>query len=221
VEAVAIPETYFTVWVNVFERANLQEGESILIQGGSSGIGVAAVQLSKALRRATVFVTAGSDDKCAACLRLGADHAINYRTQDFVEEIRRVHPRGIDVALDMVAGPYLSRELDIMADDGRISVIASLGGAVSQFEVWKLMRKRVTLTGSTLRPRSVEFKTHVAQQLRQHVWPLFERAEADGGLRPVIHSTFAAGAARPDGATKAHQLMESSAHVGKIVLTWE
>jgi NADPH2:quinone reductase len=211
VEAAALPETFFTVWQNVFEIARLQPGEMLLVQGGSSGIGVTALALAKALG-SRVIVTAGSDEKCAACLALGADHAINYRTQDFVAEVKALtHGRGADVILDMVAGEYIGRELQCVADDGRIALIAVQGGTASQIDAGLLLRKRIALTGSTLRPRSIAYKTHLAQALRQIVWPLIEQ----GAVRPVIHRVFDAA-----DAAQAHALMESSAHVGKIVLRW-
>ena len=211
VEAAALPETFFTVWQNVFEIARLQPGETLLVQGGSSGIGVTALALAKALG-SRVIVTAGSDEKCAACLALGADHAINYRTQDFVAEVNALtHGRGADVILDMVAGEYIGRELQCVADDGRIALIAVQGGTASQIDAGLLLRKRIALTGSTLRPRSIAYKTHLAQALRQRVWPLIEQ----GAVLPVIYRVFDAA-----DAAQAHALMESSAHVGKIVLRW-
>ena len=185
--------------------------ETVLVQGGSSGIGVTALALAKALG-SRVIVTAGSDEKCAACLVLGADHAINYRTQDFVAGVNALtHGRGADVILDMVAGEYIGRELQCVADDGRIALIAVQGGTASQIDAGLLLRKRIALTGSTLRPRSIAYKTHLAQALRQRVWPLIEQ----GAVRPVIHRVFDAA-----DAAQAHALMESSAHVGKIVLRW-
>ncbi|MEN9781277.1 MAG: hypothetical protein RL014_2425 [Pseudomonadota bacterium] len=211
IEAASLPETFFTVWSNVFDRAKLQRGETLLVQGGSSGIGVTAIQMAKALG-ATVIVTAGSDDKCAACLKLGADHAINYRTQDFVAEAKRLTGGlGVNVVLDMVAGDYVAREVECVAEDGRIVIIAVQGGIQSGFNAGLVLRRRITITGSTLRPRSIAFKTAIAQSLRTHVWPLME----SGAIKPVIHSTFAAA-----DAAKSHALMESNAHVGKIVLTW-
>lgn len=211
VEAASLPETFFTVWSNVFERARLQSGEVLLVQGGSSGIGVTAIQLARA-RGATVIVTAGSDDKCAACLGLGAHHAINYRTHDFAAEVLRItEGRGADVVLDMVAGDYVARELSCLAEDGRIVIIAVQGGVQAQIDAGAVLRKRLTVTGSTLRPRPVAFKAAIAQALREQVWPLL----AAGTIRPVIHSTFAA-----VDAAQAHTLMESNQHVGKIVLTW-
>ncbi|MBP6763518.1 MAG: NAD(P)H-quinone oxidoreductase [Rubrivivax sp.] len=212
VQAASLPETFFTVWQNVFATAALTAGETLLVQGGSSGIGVTAIQLAKALG-AQVIVTAGSDDKCAACVAIGADHAINYRTQDFVTEVKRLTAgRGADVVLDMVAGDYIGRELQCMADDGRLALIAVQGGTRSQIDAGLLLRKRLSITGSTLRPRSVAIKTALAQQLRARVWPLLE----SGSVKPIIHQVFQAAQA-----AQAHMLMESSAHVGKIVLTWQ
>lgn len=211
VQAASLPETFFTVWSNVFDRARLQPGETLLIQGGSSGIGVAAIQLAKAFG-AHVIVTAGSDDKCAACLALGADHAINYREQDFAEEVARItEGRGVDVILDMVAGSYVEREVCCLAEDGRLVIIAVQGGLQSQFDAGMVLRRRLVITGSTLRPRPVAFKAAIAQALRDKVWPLL----AAGRIRPVLHSQFAAA-----DAAQAHALMESNAHIGKIVLTW-
>ncbi len=211
VEAASLPETFFTVWQNVFEIARLLPGETLLVQGGSSGIGVTAIALAKALG-SRVLVTAGTDDKCAACVALGADAAINYRTQDFVAEVRRLTDgRGADVILDMVAGDYLGRELQCVADDGRIAVIAVQGGTKSAIDAGLLLRKRVVVSGSTLRSRSVAYKTALARSLRERVWPLLEAAR----VRPVIHRVFEAGQA-----AQAHELMESSTHVGKIVLLW-
>jgi NADPH2:quinone reductase len=211
VEAAALPETFFTVWQNVFEIARLQPAETLLVQGGSSGIGVTAIQLAKALG-STVIVTAGSDDKCAACVQLGADHAINYRTQDFVAEAKRLTGgRGVDVVLDMVAGSYVEREVQCLADDGRLAIIAVQGGTDSRFDAGLVLRKRLTISGSTLRARPVAYKTRLAQALRAKVWPLLEAAR----VKPVIHAVFPAREA-----AQAHALMESSTHVGKIVLTW-
>jgi len=211
VEAASLPETFFTVWQNVFMIAGLRAGETLLVQGGSSGIGVTAIQLAKALG-ASVIVTAGSDEKCAACVALGADHAINYRTQDFAVEVKRLTGgRGADVVLDMVAGEYVSREVQCLADDGRLAIIATQGGNAAQIDAGLVLRKRLTITGSTLRPRSVAYKAAIAQQLREKAWPLLEA----GRVKPVIHQVFAA-----ERAADAHALMESSTHVGKIVLTW-
>lgn len=211
VEAASLPETFFTVWSNVFDRGRLLSGETFLVQGGTSGIGVTAIQMAKAFG-AKVIATAGSDDKCAACLKLGADHAINYKTQDFADEARKLTGgRGVDVILDMVAGAYVAREVQCLADDGRLVIIAVQGGTTSEFNAGLVLRKRLTVTGSTLRPRPVAFKSAIAASLRQHVWPLIEKQ----AIRPVIHSTFPAA-----DAAKAHELMESNRHVGKIVLTW-
>jgi len=214
-EAATLPETFFTVWSNVFERGRLQKGETLLIQGGSSGIGVTAIQLAKAFG-ATVIVTAGSDEKCAACLKLGADHAINYKTADFAEEVKRLTGgKGVDVVLDMVAGNYAAREIECLAEDGRLVIIAVQGGIQCEFNAGLVLRKRLTITGSTLRPRPVAFKAAIARGLREKVWPLLE----GGAVKPVIHSRFAA-VGEPSGAVQAHTLMESNQHIGKIVLSW-
>lgn len=211
VEAASLPETFFTVWSNVFDRARLQAGETLLIQGGTSGIGVTAIQMAKALG-ARVIATAGSDEKCQACLSLGADHAINYKTADFAEEAKKLTGgAGVNVVLDMVAGSYVAREIDCLAEDGRLVIIAVQGGARAEINAGLVLRRRLTVTGSTLRPRPVSFKAAIAQALREKVWPLLE----SGRIKPVIHSTFAAA-----DAAGAHVLMESNQHVGKIVLTW-
>ena len=211
VEAASLPETCFTVWSNVFERAGLLAGETLLIQGGSSGIGVTAIQIAKALG-ATVLVTAGSDDKCAACVALGADHAINYKTKDFVEVVKNLtEGKGVNVILDMVAGSYVSREVECLAEDGRLVIIAVQGGVKAEFNAGLVLRKRLTITGSTLRPRSLAFKTAVASALQQKVWPLL----VSGAFKPVVHTVFPAA-----DAAAAHTLMESNQHIGKIVLTW-
>ena len=211
VQAASLPETFFTVWQNVFAIGRLQAGETLLVQGGSSGIGVTAIQLAKALG-ARVIVTAGSDEKCAACLAIGADHAINYRSQDFsAETLRLTGGRGADVVLDMVAGDYLARELACMAEDGRLALIAVQGGVACQIDAGLVLRKRLSIVGSTLRPRSVAYKAQLAKALRTTVWPLIEA----GRIKPVIHQVFVA-----ERAAEAHALMESSTHVGKIVLTW-
>ena len=211
IEAASLPETFFTVWSNVFDRGRLQAGEFLLVQGGSSGIGVTAIQLARAWG-ATVIATAGSDEKCAACIELGASHAINYKTQDFVAEVQQItNGRGVDVVLDMVAGDYVAREVECLAEDGRLVIIAVQGGVKSSFNAGLVLRRRLTITGSTLRPRSVEFKAAIAQSLRSRVWPLIEQ----GKVRPVIYQTFDAG-----DAAAAHALMESNQHTGKIVLTW-
>lgn len=214
VEAASLPETFFTVWSNVFDRARLQAGETLLVQGGSSGIGVTAIQMAKAMG-AKVIVTAGSNDKCAACVSLGADHAINYKTHDFLVEAKRLTDgKGVDVVLDMVAGEYVAREVECLAEDGRLVLIAVQGGIQSGFDAGKVLRRRLTITGSTLRPRPVAFKGAIARNLREHVWPLIEA----GRIKPVIYATF--DAASTDGAENAHRLMESNQHIGKIVLTW-
>lgn len=211
VEAASLPETFFTVWSNVFDRARLQPGETLLVQGGTSGIGVTAIQLAKAWG-ATVIATAGSDEKCAACLSLGADHAVNYRSQDFAAEVLRITgKRGADVVLDMVAGPYVAREIGCLAEDGRLVMIAVQGGVEAQIDAGVVMRKRLTVTGSTLRPRPVAFKAAIAQALRQQVWPWLEA----GQVKPVIFKVFPA-----EQAAQAHMLMESNEHIGKLVLTW-
>lgn len=211
IEAASLPETFFTVWSNVFDRGRLQAGEVLLIQGGSSGIGVTAIQLAKAFG-ATVIVTAGSDDKCQNCLELGADHAINYKTHDFVAEVKRITgDKGADVVLDMVAGDYVAREIECLAEDGRIVIIAVQGGVKAEFNAGLVLRRRLTITGSTLRPRPESFKAAIAKSLREQAWPLLEA----GKVRPIIHSVFPAA-----DAAKAHELMESNQHTGKIVLTW-
>ena len=214
-EAASLPETFFTVWSNVFERGRLQKGETLLVQGGTSGIGVTAIQLAKALG-ATVIATAGSDEKCAACLKLGADHAINYRTADFSAEVKTLTGgKGVDVILDMVAGSYVAREIECLAEDGRLVIIGVQGGLKAEINAGLVLRRRLTVTGSTLRPRPIAFKAAIAQALRAKVWPLL----ASGAVKPVIHSIFAA-AGEPSGAAQAHVLMESNQHIGKIVLTW-
>ena len=218
-QAAALPETFFTVWSNVFDRARLQPGETLLVQGGASGIGVTAIQLGKALG-ATVIVTCGSDEKCAKACELGADHAINYKTADFAEEAKKLtNGKGVDVILDMVAGDYVQREVECMAEDGRLAIIAVQGGVKSGFNAGRLLVKRLTVTGNTLRARPEAFKAAIARALREKVWPLLE----SGAIRPVVHATFPAlqGAdGWPSGAARAHALMESGAHVGKIILTW-
>jgi NADPH2:quinone reductase len=215
-EAAALPENFFTVWSNVFDRGQLGRGEggaheSLLVQGGSSGIGVTAIQLAHALGH-RVFATAGTADKCAACEELGADRAINYREEDFAAAVKRLTDgRGVDVILDMVAGSYLPRELDTLADGGRLVVIANLGGSKAEIDASALMRRRLTLTGSTLRPRPAAFKGAIARQLYEKVWPLLAQRK----VRPVIHQVFPAAEA-----ASAHALMESSTHIGKIMLQW-
>ena len=212
VQAAAIPETFFTVWTNVFDRGRLTSGESLLVHGGSSGIGTTAIQLAKAFG-STVYVTAGSEEKCQACLELGADAAINYRDEDFVERISELtNERGVDVILDMIGGDYLPRNLKSLAVEGRIVQIALQGGPKVEMNLLPIMLKRLTLTGSTLRPRTVAQKAMIAHSLREKVWPLVE----SGKVRPVIHATFPLAQA-----SEAHRMMESSQHIGKIVLSDE
>ncbi len=209
VNAAGIPETFFTVWTNVFKRGQLKAGESLLVHGGSSGIGTTAIQLGKAFG-ATVYTTAGTSDKCEFCNNLGADAAINYREQDFSEEIKRLtEGKGVNVILDMVGGPYFPKNIGLLADEGRLVQIALMQGSKAEVDFRSLLLKRVTLTGSTLRPRSVEEKTKIAQALQKNVWPLLE----SGAIRPIIHETFPL-----KQASEAHRLMESSAHIGKILL---
>jgi NADPH:quinone reductase len=218
IEAATLPETFFTVWSNVFDRARLQAGETFLVQGGTSGIGVTAIQMAKALG-ATVIATAGSDDKCTACLTLGADHAINYKTHDFAAEVKRITEasgkKGVDVILDMVAGSYIAKEVECMAEDGRLVIIAVQGGVKSEFNAGMVLRKRLTITGSTLRPRNVAFKAAIAQALRKTVWPLLENS----AIKPVIHTVFST--SQINAAEQAHALMETNQHVGKLVLDWK
>lgn len=209
-EAASLPETFFTVWSNVFDRAGLAGNDTLLVQGGTSGIGVTAIQMATALGH-RVFATAGTDEKCRACESLGAVRGINYRSEDFVEVVKaQTSGKGVDVILDMVAGAYVPREVDCLADDGRLSIIALLGGAKATIDVGQVLRRRLTITGSTLRPRSVEFKAAIAQRLHEHVWPLLDC----GKIKPVLHSAFPLA-----DAAQAHALMESGAHIGKIVLT--
>jgi NADPH:quinone reductase len=208
-EAAALPETFFTVWSNVFQRGALGAGETLLVQGGSSGIGTTAIQLAKALGH-RVFATAGSPDKCRACEDLGAERAINYKTEDFAPIVKELTGgKGVDVVLDMVGGDYVAREVACLADDGRIVIIALLGGAKGNVDLGQVLRRRLTITGSTLRPRPVAFKARIARELRERVWPLL----AAGRIKPVIYQTFPL-----EEAAAAHALMESSAHVGKIML---
>ena len=209
-EAAAIPETFFTVWTNLFDRGRCKAGDAVLIHGGTSGIGTTAIQLAAAWG-ARVFATAGSDDKARACEKLGAVRGINYRTEDFVEVMRaETQGKGVDVTLDMVAGSYVARNLDIAALEGRIVVISLLGGARAEINLGLILTKRLTLTGSTLRSRTVAQKAEVAAAVRKNVWPLL----ASGRVRPVIHATFPLAEA-----SEAHRLMETSNHIGKIVLT--
>ena len=211
-DAAGLPETFFTVWSNVFDRGRLQAGETLLIQGGSSGIGVTAIQMAKAMG-ATVIVTVGNDDKCKACLALGADHAINYKTQDFEAEVARItNKRGVDVVLDMVAGAYVNKEVNCLAEDGRLVFIAVQGGVKAEFNAGLVLRKRLTITGSTLRIRPVAFKAAIAQSLQRHIWPLLE----SGAIKAVLHAAYPAAQA-----AQAHAEMEASQHIGKIVLQWD
>jgi NADPH2:quinone reductase len=209
IEAASLPETMFTVWINVFERGRLAPGETLLVQGGASGIGVTAIQMARALGH-RVFVTAGSAEKCAACEALGAERAINYRTEDFVEVVKQLTSgKGVDVILDMVAGGYVPRELKCLAEDGRLSIIAMLGGSKVEMDLNEILLRRLTITGSTLRSRTDEFKSDIAVELRRKVWPLIETKK----IRPVIFKVFPLAEA-----AAAHALMESGVHIGKIVL---
>ena len=210
VTAAAIPETFFTVWTNVFDRGRLRSGETALFHGGSSGIGTTAIQLAAA-RGARVLATAGSDEKCRACERLGAERAINYRTEDFVDVVKQLtNGRGVDLILDIVGGDYIPRDLASLAVEGRLVVIGFMGGDTATIDFRRILGRRLTITGSTLRPRSVEEKGQIAAELRREVWPLLE----SGKVKPLIYRTFPLG-----DAAAAHRLMESSEHVGKIVLT--
>jgi NADPH2:quinone reductase len=222
-EAASLPETFFTVWSNVFDRGQLKSGETFLVQGGTSGIGVTAIQMAKAFG-ATVIATAGSDEKCQACVKLGADHAINYRTQDFAEEVKRLtgasnaggvlsnaQTGGVNVVLDMVAGDYVAKEVECLAEDGRLVIIAVQGGLKAQFNAGLVLRRRLQITGSTLRPRPLAFKAAIAQSLKRHVWSLIE----NGRIKPILFKSFP-----PSQAAQAHSLMESNQHIGKIVLDW-
>lgn len=209
IEAASLPETYFTVWSNVFDRARLEGDETLLVQGGTSGIGVTAIQMARAFGH-RVFATAGTDDKCRACEALGAERGINYRTEDFVEVVKSLtQGRGVDVILDMVAGDYVAREINCLADDGRLGLIALLGGSKATVDLGQILRRRLSISGSTLRPRSVEFKAAIAKHLRERVWPLI----GSGAIKPVIHRVFPL-----EHAVQAHAMMESSAHTGKIML---
>ena len=209
-EAASLPETFFTVYSNLFERAKLSGDETLLVQGGTSGIGVTAIQMAQAFGH-KVWATAGSDDKCRACEELGAERGINYKTEDFVEVVKAAtNGKGVDVIIDMVAGDYVGREISCLADDGRIVIIALLGGASGKVDFGQILRRRLTITGSTLRPRPVAFKQMIADKLHQKVWPLIET----GKIKPVIFKTFSL-----EQADQAHALMETSTHVGKIMLT--
>ena len=209
-EAASLPETFFTVWSNVYDRGRLAPGESLLVQGGTSGIGVTAIQMAAALGN-RVFATAGSDDKVAACVRLGAEKAFNYKSQDWVAEVRAATGgKGVNVILDMVGGDYVPRELKCLAEEGRLVFIAFLRGPKTELPIVDVMSKRLTITGSTLRPRNAEFKGYVARNLREKIWPLIE----SGRIKPQVYKTF-----RLEQAAEAHRLMESSQHIGKLVLT--
>jgi NADPH2:quinone reductase len=209
-EAASLPETFFTVWSNVYDRGRLAPGDSLLVHGGTSGIGVTAIQMAAATGN-RVFATAGTDEKCAACVKLGAAQAFNYKTQDFVEGVKQATGgKGVDVILDMAAGDFVPRELKALADEGRLVFIAFLRGPKTELDVNELMRRRLTLTGSTLRPRPVAFKGAIATRLRERIWPLLEA----GKIKPVIFRTF-----KLEDAAEAHRLMESSTHIGKLVLT--
>jgi NADPH2:quinone reductase len=209
-EAASLPETFFTVYSNLFERAKLSGDETLLVQGGTSGIGVTAIQMAQAFGH-KVWATAGSDDKCRACEALGAERGINYKSEDFVEVVKAAtNGKGVDVIIDMVAGDYVGREISCLADDGRLVIIALLGGASGKVDFGQILRRRLTITGSTLRPRPVAFKQMIADKLHQKVWPLIET----GKIKPVIFKTF-----KLEQAEQAHALMETSTHVGKIMLT--
>ena len=209
IEAAGIPETFFTVWTNVVERGRLVAGESLLVHGGASGIGTTAIQLART-RGARVFATAGSEEKCLACERLGAERAINYRAHDFVQVVRELTGgRGVNVILDMVGGDYFTRNIGSLAVEGRLVQIAVLRGEKAEVNLLPIMQRRLTVTGSTLRPRSVEEKGAIARAVRREVWPLIE----SGQVRPLIHATFPLSAA-----AEAHRLMESGSHIGKIIL---
>lgn len=210
VQAAGLPETYFTVWSNVFDRARLSAGEKLLVHGGASGIGTTAIQLAVAMGN-PVYATVGSDERVKAVMALGATKGINYKTQDFVQEIMgATDKRGVDVILDMVAGDYIARDLQCLADDGRIVIIATLGGNQSSFDANAVMRRRQTITGSTLRPRSVAFKAEIARNLKQHVWPLLEA----GKIKPIIHATIDLSEA-----AKGHAMMQAGEQIGKIIMT--
>ncbi|OCX51597.1 zinc-binding dehydrogenase [Mucilaginibacter sp. PPCGB 2223] len=210
-EAASLPETFFTVWSNVFDRAKLQPGESLLVHGGSGGIGVAAIQMAKAMG-CTVYVSAGSTEKCAFCEGLGADEAINYKTQNFKDEICRItNNKGVDVILDMIGGDYTPDNLLCLADEGRLVQINSMKGREVKIDLALIMRKRISITGSMLRSRDVAFKSAIAQNLEKHIWPFL----ASGQIKPIIYKTFPAAQA-----AEAHRLMESSDHMGKIILTF-
>jgi NADPH:quinone reductase len=207
--AAAIPETFFTVWTNVFDRGRLQQGESLLVHGGSSGIGTTAIQLARA-RGARVFATAGSPEKCAACERIGAERGINYKDEDFVAVVREATGgRGVDVVLDMVGGEYFARNIETLAMEGRLVEIATQRGAKAELNIMAVMLRRLTITGSTLRARAVAEKAAIASAVHQHVWPLLE----SGAVKPLVHATFPLARA-----AEAHRMMEAGEHIGKLVL---
>ena len=211
VEAASLPETFFTVWGNVYDRGRLAPGETLLVQGGTSGIGVTAIQMAAATGN-RVLATAGSDEKVAACMKLGAEQAFNYKTQDWLAEVRAATGgKGVNVILDMVGGDYVPRELKCLAEEGRLVFIAYLRGPKTELDIDAVMRKRLTVTGSTLRPRSAEFKAYLAKNLHEKIWPLVEA----GRIKPQVYKTFPL-----EQAAEAHRLMESSQHIGKIVLTF-
>lgn len=207
-EAASLPETYFTVWSNVFDRGKLKPGEKLLVHGGTSGIGVAAIQMAKAFG-AVVYVTTGNDEKCSFCEWLGADKAINYKTKRFRDEIKSIVPGGVDIILDMIGGGYTPDNLDILAEEGRLVLINMMKGDETTIRLSTIMRKRLTVTGSLLRPRNTAFKASVAKALKEHIWPWL----VSGRVKPVVYKTFPL-----EKAHEAHQLMESSSHIGKIVL---
>jgi len=212
IEAASLPETFFTVWSNVFDRGHLQKGESLLVHGGSSGIGVAAIQIAKALG-CTVYATAGSDEKCKFCEELGAAKAINYKTENFTDVIKQLtHNKGVDVILDMIGGDYTAPNLQSLADDGRLVFINTMKGKDVNIDLSIVMRKRLTITGSMLRSREISFKVAIAQNLEKNIWPLLKSGE----IKPIIYKVFPA-----DRAAAAHRLMESSEHIGKIALDFE
>jgi len=212
VEAASLPETFFTVWSNVFDRGHLKPGESLLVHGGSSGIGVTAIQIAKALG-STVYVTAGSEAKCHFCEQLGANKAINYKQENFAEAIAQLtEGQGVDVILDMIGGDYTPDNLKALTNEGRLVMINSMNGKDVQVDLSAVMRKRLNITGSMLRSRDVAFKAAIAKQLKEHVWPLL----SDGQIKPIVHQVFPASEA-----AQAHELMESSEHIGKIVLIFD
>lgn len=211
IEAAGLPETYFTVWVNVFDRANLSKGETLLVHGGASGIGTSAIQIAKAMGN-TVYATAGSDERVEAIEALGCDKGINYKTQDFVQEIRSLtNKRGVDVILDMVAGDYVSKNIRCLAEDGRLSMIAILGGRMGELDAAHIVFKRLTVIGSSLRPRSDEYKAKIARALEENVWPLIE----SGAIKPVVHAVFDYTEIQ-----KAHEMMDAGEQIGKIIITF-